>query len=144
MKPEQFAEEIWDRLQDMAIAYSAFAKKMGVDENEMYVVDALWDQGEGLSQRSICEKCDLGKQTVSAVCRRLVASGGVVAKPGTVDKRERIMTLTEQGRAAWRRPIERMRDLELQAAYAISPEDADAFFRVVAEYEKALQSEVRR
>ena len=144
MQPEQFAEEVWDRFQDVANAYSAFAKKMGVDENELYVVDALWDQSEGLSQRSICEKCDLGKQTVSAICRRLVAHGSVASKPGTVDRRERIMVLTAEGREAWRRPIERMRGLELQAASAISPEDADAFIRVVVQYAKTFQDEVRQ
>lgn len=76
---------------DVSVAYGAFAKKMGVDTSELYVVDALWDEPEGLSQRSICEVCDMGKQTSSAICKRLRQRDVVVAHASQADKRERIM-----------------------------------------------------
>ena len=72
MLSEEFSKEMWDCWRDVSVAYGTFAKKMGVDTSELYVVDALWDEPEGLSQRSICEVCDMGKQTISAICKRLV------------------------------------------------------------------------
>ena len=71
MKPEEFSKEMWNCWRDLSFACSSFARKMGVDTSELYVVDALWDEDEGLSQRTICERCDMGKQTVSAICKRL-------------------------------------------------------------------------
>lgn len=144
MLPEEFSKEMWDCWRDVSVAYSAFAKNMGVDTSELYVVDALWDESEGLSQRAICEVCDMGKQTISAICKRLAARDVVVARASQADKRERIMTLTDEGREQWRVPVERMRELELKAAAAISPEEGELFVKVVRLYAKTFQEGVQQ
>lgn len=144
MLSEEFSKEMLDCWRDVSVAYGTFAKKMGVDTSELYVVDALWDEPEGLSQRSICEVCDMGKQTISAICKRLAARDVVVAHAGQADKRERIMALTEEGREQWRLPVERMRELELKAAAAISPEGAELFVKVVRLYAKTFQEGVQQ
>lgn len=144
MLPEEFSKEMWDCWRDVSVAYSAFAKNMGVDTSELYVVDALWDESEGLSQRAICEVCDMGKQTISAICKRLAARDVVVARASQADKRERIMTLTDEGREQWRVPVERMRELEVRAAAAISAEEAELFVKVVRLYAKTFQEEAQR
>lgn len=144
MLSEEFSKEMWDCWRDVSVAYGTFAKKMGVDTSELYVVDALWDEPEGLSQRSICEACDMGKQTISAICKRLAARDVVVAHAGQADKRERIMALTDEGREQWRLPVERMRELELKAAAAISSEEAELFVKVVRLYAKTFQEGVQQ
>lgn len=144
MLSEEFSKEMWDCWRDVSVAYGTFAKKMGVDTSELYVVDALWDEPEGLSQRSICEVCDMGKQTISAICKRLAARDVVVAHAGQADKRERIMALTEEGREQWRLPVERMRELEMKAAAAISPEGAELFVKIVRLYAKTFQEGVQQ
>lgn len=144
MLSEEFSKEMWDCWRDVSVAYGTFAKKMGVDTSELYVVDALWDEPEGLSQRSICEVCDMDKQTISAICKRLAARDVVVAHAGQADKRERIMALTEEGREQWRLPVERMRELEMKAAAAISPEGAELFVKVVRLYAKTFQEGVQQ
>ena len=144
MLPEEFSKEMWDCWRDVSVAYSTFAKNMGVDTSELYVVDALWDEREGLSQRSICEVCDMGKQTISAICKRLAARDVVVARASQADKRERIMSLTDVGREQWRLPVERMRELEAKAAAAISADEAALFVKVVKLYAKTFQEEVQR
>lgn len=144
MRSEEFSKEMWDCWRDVSVAYGTFAKKMGVDTSELYVVDALWDEPEGLSQRSICEACDMGKQTISAICKRLAARDVVVAHAGQADKRERIMALTDEGREQWRLPVESMRELEMKAAAAISPEGAELFVKVVRLYAKTFQEGVQQ
>ena len=144
MLSEEFSKEMWDCWRDVSVAYGTFAKKIGVDTSELYVVDALWDEPEGLSQRSICEACDMGKQTISAICKRLVARDVVVANASQTDKRERIMALTDEGREQWRLPIERMRELEMKAAAAISPEEAVLFVKVIKQYAKTFQEGVQQ
>lgn len=144
MLSEEFSKEMWDCWRDVSVAYGTFAKKMGVDTSELYVVDALWDEPEGLSQRSICEVCDMGKQTISAICKRLAARDVVVANASQADKRERIMALTDEGREQWRLPIERMRELEMKAAAAISPEEAVLFVKVIKQYAKTFQEGVQQ
>ena len=144
MLSEEFSKEMWDCWRDVSVAYGTFAKKIGVDTSELYVVDALWDEPKGLSQRSICEACDMGKQTISAICKRLAARDVVVANASQTDKRERIMALTDEGREQWRLPIERMRELEMKAAAAISPEEAVLFVKVIKQYAKTFQEGVQQ
>ena len=144
MLSEEFSKEMWDCWRDVSVAYGTFAKKIGVDTSELYVVDALWDELEGISQRSICEACDMGKQTISAICKRLAARDVVVANASQADKRERIMALTDEGREQWRLPIERMRELEMKAAAAISPEEAVLFVKVIKQYAKTFQEGVQQ
>ena len=144
MLSADFSKERWDCWRDVSVAYGTFAKKIGVDTSELYVVDALWDEPEGLSQRSICEACDMGKQTISAICKRLAARDVVVANASQADKRERIMALTDEGREQWRLPIERMRELEMKAAAAISPEEAVLFVKVIKQYAKTFQEGVQQ
>ena len=144
MLSEEFSKEMWDCWRDVSVAYGTFAKKIGVNTSELYVVDALWDEPEGLSQRSICEACDMGKQTIGAICKRLAARDVVVANASQADKRERIMALTDEGREQWRLPIERMRELEMKAAAAISPEEAVLFVKVIKQYAKTFQEGVQQ
>ena len=144
MLSEEFSKEMWDCWRDVSVAYGTFAKKIGIDTSELYVVDALWDEPEGLSQRSICEARDMGKQTISAICKRLAARDVVVANASQADKRERIMALTDEGREQWRLPIERMRELEMKAAAAISPEEAVLFVKVIKQYAKTFQEGVQQ
>lgn len=144
MRSEEFSKEMWNCWRDLSFAYSSLARKMGVDTNELYVVDALWDEGEGLSQRTICERCDMGKQTVSAICKRLGARDFVTAHPSEADKREGIMALTDEGREWWSQPVERMRELEVKAAESITAEEIGVFIKVVEQYAKTFQEEVQR
>ena len=87
MQAEDFSREMWESWHDASVSYSAFARKMGVDVSELYVVDALWDENDGLTQKAICEVCDMGKQTISAICKRLAARDVVVAHASQADKR---------------------------------------------------------
>lgn len=143
MQAEEFSKEMWDSWRDASVSYNVFAKKMGVDVSELYVVDALWDDDQGLTQKAICEECDMGKQTVSAICKRLAMRDFVASRPSETDKRERIMVLTPVGRDWWRASVERMREIEIKAAAAIPAGDADTFIRVVKQYIDILQKEMR-
>ena len=54
------------------------------------------------------------------------------------------MALTDEGREQWRLPVERMRELELKAAAAISSEEAELFVKVVRLYAKTFQEGVQQ
>ena len=38
MRSEEFSKEMWNCWRDLSFAYSSFARKMGVDTSELYVV----------------------------------------------------------------------------------------------------------
>ena len=109
------------------------------------LITVLIHNGEGeLSQRTICERCDMGKQTVSAICKRLGARDFVTAHSSEADKRERIMVLMDEGREWWSQSVERMRELEVKAAESITAEELETFIKVIERYAKTFQEGVQR
>lgn len=144
MDTSSFPKELWNCWRDITVAYNALARRENVDTGELYVVDALWDIEEGLTQREICEICDMGKQTVSAICKRLQAQADVHARQSEGDKRAKIVKLTTAGREQWSGIIGRVRECESRACAGISEDEREIFLRVCKQYALLLRSEVER
>ncbi len=144
MADTAFPKELWGCWRDLTVAYNTFARQAGVDTSELYVVDALWNADGGLTQREIGELCDMGKQTVSVVCKRLEARADICLQQSRTDKRAKIVVLTSDGRARWWDAIEKMRACEASAVAGISKEDADHFMRICKRYTEAFVKEVQR
>ncbi|MEM7520285.1 MAG: MarR family transcriptional regulator [Pseudomonadota bacterium] len=72
------------------------------------------------------------KQSLNRVLRTLISDGLVRSEVGQIDKRERHLTLTQQGRALEQKLSDAQRT-RLRAAYQAAGEDAVAGFRAVLE-----------
>lgn len=77
--------------------YTRFASKLGVSYSELMVLYALFTMKE-ITQKEISESFGLPKQTVNSVIRRLKEKNYVILKSCEDDKRERVLTLNEQGK----------------------------------------------
>lgn len=144
MGTSSFPKELWNCWRDITVAYNELARRENVDTGELYVVDALWDAEEGLTQREICEICDMGKQTVSAICKRLHIQTDVHAWQSEGDKRAKVMKLTAAGREKWSVIIGRVRECESRACAGISEDEGEIFLRVCKQYAASLRNEAER
>lgn len=79
-------------------AYDKWAAQNGIATNALYVLLALNDQQEPLSQRAICLRMQLSKQTVSGVIEGFVKKGYVTSTPAPDDRRQKNVVLTAAGR----------------------------------------------
>ena len=64
----------FDELHRIDVAYSDYARRAGVSDNVMCILDYLKDH-DGASQRAICEYTLLPRQTVNNVIASFVAHG---------------------------------------------------------------------
>lgn len=76
--------------------YSKWAKQNGLNYNTLMVLYAL-DSGEH-SQKQICDKWLIPKQTVNTILLSFKKKGYVVFKLSDSDKREKIIGFTERGK----------------------------------------------
>lgn len=76
--------------------YTRFANKLGVSYPELMVLYALFTMKE-ITQKEISDSFGLSKQTVNSVIRGLKEKNYVMSKVCENDKRERALTLNEQG-----------------------------------------------
>ena len=92
-------------------AYYVCARRMGANENLVEVLYAL-DEGPERTQKQICEEWMIPKTTVNTVVRELVREGyATLAARG----REKIIVLTDAGRAYARRLLAPMKTAETRA-----------------------------
>ncbi|WP_416189831.1 MarR family winged helix-turn-helix transcriptional regulator [Neisseria sp. CCUG17229] len=96
--PPNALEQIAELSTQMLAGYERFAKAHHISSNELDILYTLWVEG-ACSQARIAEKCLLAKQTVNTLCKKYEAQGLLTGHVSEQDKREKVMALTEQGRA---------------------------------------------
>ncbi|HBO38174.1 MAG TPA: MarR family transcriptional regulator [Pasteurellaceae bacterium] len=95
-------------------------KKLGLNYNSFAVLYSLAAApNEQCTQKYICDEWLLPKQTVFNICKDYKEKGWITFSQSTTDKRERIMQLTEAGKAQ-ARPV-------LQTTEMMSKHSFDAF-----------------
>lgn len=84
-------------------AYRIFAKKNGLNYNELIVLYTLDDFGS-CTPKQICEFWAIPKQTVNGILRDFERNGYLCITSETEDKRKRILSFTKKGKE-FARPI---------------------------------------
>ena len=96
-------------------AYYYFARHSGVPENQLALFYALSD-GKPHSQKEICEDWLIPKTTINTVVKEQVAAGHLTLRAG--EGREKIICLTEAGRAYAEKAISALCAAECAARYS--------------------------
>lgn len=88
------------RLRDRQRAvYDRCAKRHGLTVNELFVLDILWFSPEGCTQKEICERLSVNKQTIAAITGRFLKKGHIVSEEVAEDRRNKRIRFTEAGKA---------------------------------------------
>lgn len=88
------------RLRDRQYAvYAKCAKQYGLTTNELFVLDILWFSPEGCTQKEICERMSINKQTLNAIVIRFDKKGFLAFKEVEKDRRNKRIILSESGKA---------------------------------------------
>ncbi|HIS02987.1 MAG TPA: MarR family transcriptional regulator [Candidatus Pullichristensenella avicola] len=119
-------------------AYYYFARRSGVPENLLALFYALAD-GKPHSQKEICEDWLIPKTTVNTVVREQVAAGHMTLRAG--EGREKIICLTETGRAYADRAISALCAAERAAAERTMAKHGAQFVAAVEDFTDALWNE---
>lgn len=88
------------RLRDRQTAtYDRCAKRHGLTVNELFVLDILWFEESGCTQKDICDKISANKQTINAIITRFYRQSYVSFAEVKEDRRNKCIALTESGKA---------------------------------------------
>lgn len=79
--------------------YDEYAKRHGMLMKTLLVVNALFYAKEGLTQTEICRRTFQSKQTVNVIIKNLLADQYVTVTEMPENKRNKIVRMTEAGRA---------------------------------------------
>lgn len=91
-------DELGTRINLICNIFDRWIKQQDLHYNHFAVLYTLAAEGS-CTQKHIGEEWSLPKQTVSGVCKILAEEGLIEWQEGERDKRERLLLLTEKGRA---------------------------------------------
>ena len=74
------------------------ARKHNLTANELFVLDILWFASNGCTQKYICKRLSINKQTIAAIASRFKEKGYIQFVDMPEDRRNKLLYLTELGR----------------------------------------------
>ncbi len=85
--------------------YDEYAKRNGMLMKTLLVVNVLFYAKEGMTQKSICSRTFQSKQTVNLIIQNLLKEAYVTVEERKENKREKLVRMTDAGRAYCERVV---------------------------------------
>lgn len=131
---------VWTRSNAL---YAKAAALLGVGYPEMMVLYALETMGE-LTQKEIVERFGMQKQTVNSVVRALTKRGMLQLVAGRADKREKLLVLTDSGKAYAHTIISPLRRIEDKLYETIGEDKLQAMYETLDLFNLLLERALLR
>ncbi len=122
--------------------YVELSRGSGLSACASWVMYAIEVGGGTVTQRQIIDRIYYPKQTVNSAVRSLEGKGLLVLAAADADRRSKLVTLTEAGRAFARRHLDPAMRAEARAFASLGPEKAARLVSLASEYARAVHAEV--
>ncbi len=133
--------DIWRR---MEVLYEDYAKSIGLSYTSLNILYYIYKSGQqGCTQKTLCEKTLLPKQTVHSVIRVFLKQGRIELVEDQEDRRRKCIRLTPQGISFYRDSFERLEAAENTAMGSLSPEDAELMIRLLRGYTRSFEASIK-
>lgn len=121
--------------------YRIWAKKNNMNYNALVILYTLDDYGV-CTQKQICEWWALPKQTVHGILQEFEKQGIILASPNVENKRERLISFTEQGKAFADSILNKLYKMEEQAMEKLGEERRQQLINCNNDYYELLKKEI--
>lgn len=123
--------------------YDEFAKKNGILMKTFLVLNVLFYVKTGMTQKEICDRTFQSKQTVSLIIKNFCKNGYVTLSESAADKRNTIVTMTEEGRAYAEKPVRHITWAEDTAMSMLTPEEQEQLIALSRRFTSNLEKLVK-
>ena len=103
--------------------YDEYAKRHGMSMKTLLVLNALFYAKDGMTQTEVCQRTFQSKQTVNLIVKNLLAEAYVTVTEVPENKRNKIVRMTEAGRAYCEQVVRHITWAEDTAMSLFSPEE---------------------
>ena len=127
--------------QSLSVIYEDYARKCGVSYNSLYILNAI-RQNECCTQKFLCEKTLLPKQTVNNVISAFYKSGYIELLELPENRRIKTIHLTEKGEQYASTLIPHIHDADRKAMQSLTEAQQDALLQLMDTYVSAFRKEM--
>lgn len=114
-------------------SYEEYAKSVGLSYTGLSILCAVYDM-ENCTQKMICEKCFLPKQSVNSVITMFYKQGWIVLEEQPEDRRNKTISFTKAGRIYAEGVLARVHEAEKIAMGSLSQEQRAALVELTNKY----------
>ena len=127
--------------QSLSMIYEDYARKSGISYNSLYILNAIL-YTENCTQKQICEKTLLPKQTVNNVITVFFKNGYIELREFPENRRIKTIHLTEKGMQYAQTFIPHIHEADCKAMGALSEEQQDTLLKLMDIYVSAFRREM--
>ena len=127
--------------QSISIIYEDYARKSGISYNSLYILNAI-QQIKGCTQKQICEKTLLPKQTVNNVVTAFYKNGYIELQEFPENRRIKTIHLTEKGEEYADELIPHIHQADKVAMESLTEEQQDTLLSLMDTYVSAFRKEM--
>lgn len=127
--------------QSISIIYEDYARKSGISYNSLYILNAI-QQIKDCTQKQICEKTLLPKQTVNNVITAFYKSGYIELREFPENRRIKTIHLTEKGEKYAGELIPHIHQADKVAMNSLTEEQQDTLLSLMNTYVSAFRKEM--
>lgn len=127
--------------QSISIIYEDYARKSGISYNSLYILNAI-QQIKDCTQKQICEKTLLPKQTVNNVVTAFYKSGYIELREFSENRRIKTIHLTEKGEEYADELIPHIHQADKVAMESLTEEQQDTLLSLMNTYVSAFRKEM--
>lgn len=127
--------------QSISIIYEDYARKAGISYNSLYILNAIL-YTENCTQKLICEKTLLPKQTVNNVITSFLKNGYIELREFPENRRIKTIHLTKKGMEYAETLIPHIHEADCKAMRALSEEQQDMLLELMDIYVSTFRKEM--
>lgn len=135
--------KLWGMWGQANALYSSWAASRGINYYLLFVLYAL-DRQESMTQKKICIFTGLTKQTVNSVMKSLKEEGYITLSPGSDDRREKQISLTEKGMAYSDGLLAPLRELEQRVFQIMGSDRVQRMIEDITLFNTVLEKEMEK
>ena len=141
MTIEEKTKAFCNAWQSISIIYEDYARKSGISYNSLYILNAI-QQIKDCTQKQICEKTLLPKQTVNNVVTAFYKSGYIELREFPENRRIKTIHLTEKGEEYADELIPHIHQADKVAMESLTEEQQDTLLSLMDTYVSAFRKEM--
>ncbi len=127
--------------QSLSIIYEDYARKVGVSYNSLYILNAI-QENENCTQKQICEKTLLPKQTVNNVITSFYKKGYIELIELAENRRIKTIHLTEKGKQYADLLVSHIQQASCKAMDSLDDQQQDELLKLMDIYVSTFRKEM--
>ena len=129
-------------LQEWNASYEDYAKSVGLNFTSLSILSAIYGS-ENCTQKMLCERCFLPKQTVNAAVTAFYKKGWIRMQELPEDRRNKTIHFTEAGRSEVERILQKIRQSERAAMGGFREEEQKQLLELTRRYVTACKNAMK-